>query len=131
MPDKETAKGTSGWTVETLYVHFSSLLEQSENKNQQQFADADKAVQAALSAAEKAVNKAEVNASNWRENANEWRAAMSDRERNFAPIQRLESLEHRFDMNEGAGAGLKAMWGYVLAAILLIIAIAGLYLKSK
>jgi len=126
-----TSKGTTGWTVETLFVHFSSLMEASEKKNQQQFADADKAVQAALSAAEKAVNKAEVNASNWRENANEWRAAMSDRERNFAPIQRLESLEHRFDMKEGSGQGLRQGWGYLIAAVALVMTLLGIFAALK
>ena len=128
---KEENKVSSNWTVETLFVHFSSLLDQSEKKNQQQFADADKAVQAALSAAEKAVNKAEVNASNWRENANEWRAAMSDRERNFAPIQRLEALEHRIDMREGAGAGLKQGWGYLVGVVGFLAGIIGIFLALK
>jgi hypothetical protein len=42
-----------------------------------------KAVSAALAAAEKAVSVAEINAEKWRMNANEWREAMNDRERNF------------------------------------------------
>jgi len=121
----------SDWTVETLYTHFTSLLEQHEKKNQQQFGDADKAVQAALSAAEMAVNKAEVNAANWRENANEWRAAMSDRERNFAPIQRLEALEHRVDVREGSGMGLKQGWGYLVGAIGFIATLIAIFLAIR
>src|SRR5579859_5205347 len=121
--DKPTAKSTSGWSLETIFVHFTSLLEAQEKKNQQQFGDADKAVQAALMAAEKAVNKAEINAANWRDNANEWRAAMSDRERNFAPIQRLESLEHRFDLKEGTGMGIKQGWGFLIAAAVFLVAL--------
>jgi len=106
-------------------------MEASEKKNQQQFADADKAVQAALSAAEKAVNKAEVNASNWRENANEWRAAMSDRERNFAPIQRLEALEHRVDVKEGTGAGLKQGWGLLVGIAGFILVLISIFMALK
>ena len=63
----------NGWTVDTLYAHFTALLEAQ-----------DKAVKAALASAEKAVDRAEINAEKWRQNANEWRAAMTDRERNFA-----------------------------------------------
>jgi hypothetical protein len=61
------------WNVETLKAHFDQRL-----------LDSDKAVTAALAAAEKAVGKAETNAEKWRENANEWRAAMMDREARFA-----------------------------------------------
>jgi hypothetical protein len=104
----ETARGTTGWTVESVLDHvntalrdqkerFKEGLEAQEKKNQQQFADADKAVRAAMAAAEKAVEKAEQNAEKWRANANEWRAAMSDRERNFAPVQRLDSFEKAHD----------------------------------
>lgn len=47
------------------------------------FDERDKAVSAALEAAEKAVDKAEIAAERWRAQANEWRGAMSDRERAF------------------------------------------------
>lgn len=43
----------------------------------------ERAVAAALAAAEKAVLIAEGNAEKWRTNANEWRASMLDRERQF------------------------------------------------
>jgi hypothetical protein len=104
MSAEKLASGTTGWTVESTLIHlnaalsdqkerFKDSLEAQEKKNQQQFADADKAVKAAMAAAEKAVDKAEQNAEKWRSNANEWRSAMSDRERNFAPVQRLDALE--------------------------------------
>lgn len=111
---KDTAKGTSGWTTETLYVHFMALLEASERKNQQQFSDAKEAVKAALDAAQKAVDKAERALVGWKESQNEWRGTIAD----------------IISKTAGKGAGLSAMWGYVLAAIMLIIAIAGLYFKA-
>jgi len=119
MVNDPKAAGTSGWTVETLYVHFS-----------QRFADQEKAVQAALAAAEKAVNKAETNAEKWRDNANEWRGAMTDREKNFAPLQRLEVIEKRLDTREGAGQGLKAGWGYLVAAVGALIGLGALILRA-
>lgn len=68
------------------------------------FEDSEKAVQAALAAAEKAVAKAEANAEKWRENANEWRGAMSDRERSF--MTRMEFNSYR-DATEKIIDGLK------------------------
>lgn len=99
-----TASGTTGWTTESVLVHlngalsdqqkrFEDALEAQEKKNQQQFADADKAVRAAMAAASTASEKAEQNSEKWRANANEWRSAMNDRERNFAPIAQLINLE--------------------------------------
>jgi hypothetical protein len=102
------SSGTTGWTVESAVVHFNEVLsdqkdrfrealEAQEKKNQQQFADADKAVRAAMAAASTASDKAEANSEKWRANANEWRQAMNDRERNFAPVQRLDSIEKTVD----------------------------------
>jgi hypothetical protein len=48
---------------------------------------------AGLAAQEKAVKLAEENAALWRASANEWRGAMTDREKNFAPRDQLESLQ--------------------------------------
>ena len=73
------------------------------------FTEREKAVNAALAAADKAVTKAEANAETWRENANEWRGAMSDRDRELpsrrevdqetsalqARIMRLEAFQAR------------------------------------
>lgn len=120
MPEE---KRSPDWTVDTLFVHFQALLEAAEKKTQQKFEDADKGVNAALAAAEKAVGKAEQNAEKWRDNANEWRGAMSDREKNFAPLSRLVLLEGRFEKAEGTGAGLKQGWGYLIGAVGLALAI--------
>jgi len=48
------------------------------------FHEREKQTNLALAAAKDAVTLAERNSEKWRENANEWRAAMSDRELNFA-----------------------------------------------
>jgi hypothetical protein len=145
-----TASGTTGWTTESVLIHlncalkdmkerFEDALDAQEKKNQQQFADADKAVRAAMAAAEKAVEKAEQNSEKWRANANEWRSAMSDRERNFAPVQRVDALEKKQDEqksdnakeisslresrsnNEGASSGKQIILGYIIAGTGLII----------
>jgi vacuolar-type H+-ATPase subunit E/Vma4 len=48
------------------------------------FREREKAVEAALAAAEKAVTKSEANAEKWRDAANEWRGQSADRERSQA-----------------------------------------------
>jgi len=126
-----TSKGTSGWTIETIYVHFTSLMQEHE-----------KAVKAALAAAETAVNKAEYNSEKWRDSANEWRQAMDDREVKFLPrteyasahqalIERMGAMEIRITKNEGTGQGLKQGWGYLVAAAGFMLALIGIFAAFK
>lgn len=115
-----TSKGTTGWTVETLFVYFSTMLEGMEKKNYQRFLDQ-----------EKAVLTAESNAEKWRSNANEWRAAMSDRERNFATVQRVEAVEKSLDRIEGASAGIKSGWAYLVGAVGALAAIISIFYMRK
>jgi len=141
MPN-DTAKGTSGWTVETLYVHFTALLNEAEKKNEQRFIDQEKAVKAALNAAEQAVNKAEHNAEKWRASANEWRQAMDDREVKFMPrpeaerglesnAEKISLLTDRLNRSEGHGGGLQAMWGYVVGAAGFVLVLIGIFVALK
>lgn len=139
--DKDTAKGTSGWTVETAIVYFKDMLAAAEAKNQQQFRDAKEAIQIAQAASQSAINKSEANDAKWRDNSNEWRQAMDDREVKFMPrmeytsahqslIDRISMLENRVIKYESTGAGLKQGWGYLIAVIIVIVAISGLYIKN-
>lgn len=75
------ANHRSGWTLDTL----KTLMDERDRRYGELAVATDRAVQAALAAAEKAVAVAEVNAEKWRDNANEWRKAMNDREINFLP----------------------------------------------
>jgi len=72
-------KANSPWTLETLKI----LMDERDRRYGEVSDAKEKAVAAALAAAEKAVFVAEANSEKWRTNANEWRAAMNDRERNF------------------------------------------------
>ena len=139
---KETAKGTSGWVVETLFVHFTALLNEAEKKNEQRFIDQEKAVKAALNAAEQAVNKAEHNAEKWRANANEWRQAMDDREVKFMPrpeaergleanADKIGALTDRINRSEGHGKGLNTGWGYLIGAVGLALTIIYIFSALK
>lgn len=110
----------SGWTLETLKVHID-----------QRFTDNDRALQAALASAKEAVLVAEKNAEKWRDNANEWRAAMTDRERNFASSKSLSDIEQRMDKMEGASNGMKAAYGYLLAGIAAVSTLIAIVMSLK
>ena len=60
---------------------------------------------------------AETNAEKWRSNANEWRAAMTDREKNFATRAEFSSMKERLDKAEGGAIGASALWGYLIGLI--------------
>ncbi len=68
-----------GWTLETL----KTLMDERDRRYGEVSEAKERAISAAMAAAEKAILVAENNAEKWRMNANEWRAAMNDRERNF------------------------------------------------
>lgn len=82
----------TGWTVETLKAHID-----------QRFVDQDRAVQAALQAAEKAVTKAEVAAEKRFDSVNEFRATLQDQASTFMPRAeaeiRVSSLQDKVDLN--------------------------------
>lgn len=91
----------------------------------------EKAVNAALAASEKAVLVAENNAEKWRANANEWRSAMTDRETRFAVKSDLEALKERIDRADGGSKGMRDLWGWIVAIIMIGVAVGGFILRNK
>jgi hypothetical protein len=107
----------SEWTVDTLKVHYDTVL-----------AEKDKAINAALEAAEKAVTKAEAASERRFEGVNEFRAALSDQTQTFIPRSEYssaaDSVERRLRLLEaavsawgGRSTGLDAGWGYLLGGL--------------
>jgi hypothetical protein len=122
----ETERNVSGWTVDTLREHLTTLTTQlraafeaadfaADVRNEQRFTAQQQAIKdaltsqkeavaAALVAAEKAVLVAETNAEKWRGAANEWRGAMNDRERTLMPRseaeQRYSSITNRQEQSD-------------------------------
>ena len=103
-------RSTDGWSTETLYRHFTELMDEQK----------------------RAIQLAEANASQWRASANEWRGAMTDRERTFMARSELDTrfmsidtqltdLKKTVQTHMGKATGLSAGWGYLTAAIALII----------
>jgi hypothetical protein len=102
------------WTVETLKAHFEELLSEREARYKERFDAQNQALLSALTSAKEYSSLVEQNNKLWREAANEWRAAMSDREREFAKVTELKSLaelvdklEKKQDLGEGADTGRK------------------------
>lgn len=121
-------ENASDWTPSLVLKHVNALMAANDKRYEERFAaqekavkDAlasqEKAVNAALAAAEKAVLVAETNGAQWRAGANEWRAAMTDRERNFATQADFAAVKERIDRSEGGGKGQHDMWGWIIAAI--------------
>jgi len=109
------------------------------SQDQQKAVDAalaaqEKAVAAALGAAERAVLKAEVAAEKRFEGVNEFRQTLSDQATHLMPRaeaqvefsslrSKIGDLVTRMDKGEGKGAGMNALWGYIVGGIMLLLAL--------
>lgn len=151
MAEERSHLGGTQWTAELVRVHLATLIDANDRRYEDRFdaqekavkdafagsekavyaalAAQEKAVNAALAASEKAVSVAETNAEKWRDNANEWRGAMSDREVKFVTHTEFTLLKERLDRSEGSTRGMRDMWGWVAAAIMLSAAVFNTFWK--
>ncbi len=138
----ETQSSVSSWTIDSLKEHYDQRFTDQEQAVKNALTAQKEAVAAALAASEKAVAVAESNAEKWRASANEWRGAMNDRERSLMPrseaesmfkgnAEKVDALQARMDRNEGRGTGLNAGWGYLVAGIMLLVAIFGVAMALR
>jgi hypothetical protein len=136
----QTAKEPSSWTVDMLKEHVVTLIHLNDKRYEERFigqvqavkdalAAQEKAVNAALVAAEKAVLVAENNAQEWRKGANEWRQAMTDRESRFVGNSEFTLLKERLDISAGGSKGMRDLYGWLAAAVMLALAIFGVFKK--
>lgn len=136
----QTAKEPSSWTVDMLKEHILQVISLNDKRYEERYtgqvqavnaalAAQEKAVNAALVAAEKAVLVAETNAQEWRKGANEWRQAMTDREVKFVGVSEFSLLKERIDMSSGGSKGMRDMYGWIVAAVFLGLAVLGFFLK--
>jgi hypothetical protein len=106
-----------GWSFPTFKAYVD-----------QRFSDQDKAVNAALSAAEKAVGKAEVAAEKRFDAVNEFRSVLNDQQQNLVTrneydqshrslVEKVDDLSARVDRNEGRGSGFSTAWGVLVAGV--------------
>lgn len=102
----ETARQESGWTVDTLKVHYD-----------QRFIDQDKAITKAETAADKRF-----------ELLNELRDGVATKEQFAAAEKLIDGLTSRLDKIEGNSAGVYKSWGLLLGAVAGIATIIGVIL---
>lgn len=141
----EIEERTNGWTIETLReatqqeIRDLRILLDERYATQTKaldaaFAAADKAVTTALGSAEKAVTKAEAAAEKRFESVNEFRAQLTDQNASFVTRvefdSKVESMEKQIDdlkkyadLNRGRSGGLAAMYGWIIAAVGLIVSV--------
>ena len=120
---------------------FKDLMTERDRRYEQRFEAMDEKTSLALTSSEKAVAKAEIATEKRFDSVNEFRATLSDQAANLLPRREADARFSAWDdkmedlkkeiaglresrsVVAGTGEGLKAMWGYVLAAILLIVSI--------
>jgi hypothetical protein len=107
---------------------IKAIMDERDIRYTQLAAASEKAISAALAAAEKAVSVQETNSLKWRESANVWRDAMNDRETQFVKTDNfrttienitkdIKELKSRIDLHDGKGVGLNQLWIIIVAAI--------------
>lgn len=130
------------WNVESLHAHVAGMRAEADRRYEQRFQDQEKAVAAALAAADRAVAKAELAANSRFDSVNEFRAQLTDQTATFLSRAeadtRTSALADRTDVAlnnlsallgaladrvgaiEGRSRGLNDGWGYVAGALGLI-----------
>jgi hypothetical protein len=113
-----------GWTPDLLHQLMLRLLDEADKRYAQRFDGQEKAVSAALMAAEKAVNKAEAANDLRFASVNEFRQVLTDQTATFITrpdrdllAARIDACSSRLDKIEGRGGGLNAGWGYLIGAV--------------
>ncbi len=113
----------------SLRDHIQALLSEMDRRFDASLAAQDKAVQIAMVASEKAVVKAEIAAEKRFEAVNEFRGQLADQAATFMPRaeaeQRLSALAEKItDLTGSNRAGANALWGYLIGAVGLVLAVA-------
>jgi hypothetical protein len=141
VPPKDEPRVISEWSIDTLYVHLSRIVEELEKRvtaiMEAKFKTVDialKAVElsagAALSSSEKATSKAEAASEKRFEAVNEFRAAMGDQANKFITRSEVDSrmlasdketagLISRLDRIEAKGLGIQTGWGILVTVVTL------------
>lgn len=110
-----------------LKEFLERIIDERDNQYNRRFSDAEKAVNAALTAAKEAVIKAELAAEKRFESVNEFRSTLSDQQRTLMPRSEAEllikTLTDKIDTNTanltmvaGQKSGAQNLFGYIVGA---------------
>jgi len=142
-----TTPTSDGWTIATVLTYLSDLIALNDKRYEQRFSDLEalfthrfeaqeKAVQAALTAADRAVNKAELGAEKRFEGVNEFRSALADQQRSLMPrseseahwsslTKEVQDLKEQIIAMRDRSIGVRGGWGYAAGLIGLLVGITG------
>lgn len=107
----------AGWTLEALREHLQALAAAADRRYEQRFDAQEKAVDAALTAANQRLNV-----------MNEFRGALTDQAATFATRievdqrlatndEKLSAVVGRLDRIEGRTSGISSGWGVLLGVV--------------
>jgi tetrahydromethanopterin S-methyltransferase subunit G len=147
MPQPQNSD--NGWTLPTLKEHLEAVIAAKDTRDQQRYdaqqkaleaalLAAEKAVATAMAAAEKAVVKAEMAAEKRFDAVNEFRGAYQDiisqqmprveaEQRLSALTEKVDDLKSEASKRAGHTMGLNAGWGILLSAVVMIATIVSVY----
>lgn len=108
--------------------HLRELMDERDRRYQERFDASTRAVDAAFASAKEAVAKAELSAERRFESVNEFRAQLGDQASTFLTRREYEakhealeaqvnSLIKVIERSKGRGAGIGAMYGWIIAAV--------------
>jgi hypothetical protein len=139
LPPKDEPRVISEWSIDTLYVHLSRIVEDLDKRTTIAMTGRFELLNTALMAVEKsaanalaasaaATQKAEAAMEKRFESVNEFRGAMGDQAARFitraevdqrmaASDKETAGVVSRLDRIEGRGIGLQAGWGILIAIV--------------
>lgn len=114
--------------------HLRELMDERDRRYQERFDASTRAVDAAFASAKEAVAKAELSAERRFESVNEFRAQLGDQASTFLTRREYEakhealeaqvnSLIKVIERSKGRGAGIGAMYGWIIGAVGAIVGI--------
>lgn len=135
----ETRESVSGWTTDTIKTHFDDLRDTDNGNTEKRFDLAEKAVAAALAAAEKASDKADKATEKRFDGVNEFRQTLSDQAATLLSrveytaahrplIDRIDALAGRIERIEGRGSGITDASKVVYAVAVIFVALAAAFI---
>jgi phosphopantetheinyl transferase (holo-ACP synthase) len=103
--------------------HLREIIDERDRRYQERYEASGKAVEAALLAAKEAVIKAELSADKRFELLNELRTGVATTDQVEALEKIVGELASRITRAEGKGAGIGAMYGWIITAVGAIVGI--------
>jgi len=101
MPRPDECANCSKWTADLVLAHLLALQEANDQKYNERFLSLEKVISEALESQEKAT---------------------IERDKKFITRDELLIVKERLDIQDGSSRGRKELWGWIVAAVLGLIA---------